>query len=166
MTELDIRLDPGFAVEWVLSVSGISDDEDGLSDHLFDLSEVESEIEQLIIGYECDTGSSVIRIHGSHGWREYEWSDGAIHHYGWTHHLVDLRCPYCKSVDTDLYMVTDEIWDGSGLDGHACFRCLEQAIGRKLSPDDFKPGVPANDGELTGAELRSRMGLSRRRKES
>jgi hypothetical protein len=57
-------------------------------------------------------------------------------------------------------MVTDELWASSRLDGWVCFWCLEEAIGRRLVPADFKPGLPCNS-ELAHhrPELRARMGL-------
>jgi hypothetical protein len=81
--------------------------------------------------------------------------------FEWTHHLLDLRCHHCKSLDNDLYMVTDEVWETSGLDGWACFRCLENAIARRLDPSDFEPDIPANtDQTYHEPEVRSRMGLA------
>jgi hypothetical protein len=56
-------------------------------------------------------------------------------------------------------MVNDELWAGAGLDGWPCFHCLETAIGRRLVPADFKPGVPCNT-EQAHPELRARMGLA------
>ena len=70
----------------------------------------------------------------------------------------DLRCPRCGSPDNDMYMVTDELWESSGLGSFECFRCLEEAIGRQLVPFDFKRGLPANDGYHHGPELRQRIG--------
>ena len=142
------------------SVSGLSEAEDGEWDSgVPELSEVELEIENAVREYGDETGSFLTRVSGSHGWRVFEWSDGAVHRYEWTHHLLDLRCAHCKSPNNDFYMVTDEVWESSDLDGWACFRCLEKAIGRRLWPDDFKPGLPANDGDHHEPELRSRMGL-------
>ena len=34
------------------------------------------------------TGESRVRIHGAHGWREFEWSNGAVHRYEWKHFEV------------------------------------------------------------------------------
>jgi hypothetical protein len=102
-----------------------------------------------------------VRIHGSHGWREYDWDNGAVHRYEWEHVLIDRRCDRCKRPEkAAVYMVNNELWASSGLDGWACFRCLEEVIGRRLVPADFKPGVPCNSDEAKhGTELGERMGL-------
>jgi RND superfamily putative drug exporter len=119
------------------------------------------EIEDMVDKYHAKTGASVTRVDGSHGWRVFEWDNGSVHRYMWEQELLDMRCHYCKSPDTDLYMVTDDLWACSGLDGWACFRCLESAIGRDLVPEDFAPGMPANTEEVYHApELRERIGLS------
>jgi hypothetical protein len=112
--------------------------------------------------YEAATGASITRVHGSHGWRVFEWDNGAVHCYEWKHLWLDLRCAYCKSPEfREVFMVTDELWASSGLAGYVCFRCLEQAIGRRLVPADFKPEVLANaDAEYHSPELLARMGLS------
>ncbi|WP_219069995.1 hypothetical protein [Candidatus Mycobacterium methanotrophicum] len=56
-------------------------------------------------------------------------------------------------------MVTDEVWASSGFSRHECWRCLEEAIGRRLTPADFKQ-LPANTDESWHTEeLRERIGL-------
>jgi hypothetical protein len=162
MTDFEYRPEAGIASAWVLLVSGYGDAVDGQVDaETRRLSDVEFEIESMTDDYRADTGASLTRVHGSHGWRVFEWDNGAVHRYEWEQVLLDLRCSYCKSPDADLYMVTDEVWASSGLDGWACFRCLEEALGRRLVPADFQPGVPANTHEAHhGPELRERLGLT------
>ena len=150
----------GVLILWHVTVSGFDDDDlNGDFDSQDTLGDVEHLIENFEDEYRDDTDASLTRVRGAHGWREFEWNNGAIHRYEWKHFLLDLRCPICHSPDNDLYMVHDLVWHSSGLDGLACFRCLERAIGRQLTPDDFDPGVPANDGRYThhGPELRQRI---------
>jgi hypothetical protein len=48
--------------------------------------------------------------------------------------------------DTEVYIVTDEVWKASGLEGWGgclCIGCLEKRIGRRLKPADF-PDHPFN----------------------
>jgi hypothetical protein len=54
--------------------------------------------------------------------------------------------------ESEVYMVTDEVWRMAGLggmDGCVCIGCLEKRIGRRLKPDDFpdhefnRPDIPA-----------------------
>ena len=140
-----------------MTVSGYDDIDDinGECDSQDTLADVEILMENFENEY-CDhTGASLVRVHGAHGWREFEWTNGAVHRYEWNHFELDLRCPRCGSPDNDLYMITDKLWASSGLKAH-----LERAIGRQLVPADFKPGLPANDGKYTihGPELRQRMG--------
>jgi hypothetical protein len=67
---------------------------------------------------------------------------------------------------SEVYMVTDEVWRATGLDGMAgclCIGCLERRIGRRLKPRDFtdhefnEPHLPAT------LRLRERRGLQKRR---
>jgi len=165
VTEFEYQPEDGVLILWVLTVSGYDDQIDGDWDEALDtLSDVEHVIENLEDEYRDETGAALVRVHGAHGWREFEWDNSALHPYEWNHALLDMRCSRCKSPDNDLYMVTDEIWAssgfGSGIDGRVCFRCLEKAIGRLLVPSDFKPGLPANDGHHHGPELRQRMGYT------
>jgi hypothetical protein len=58
-----------------------------------------------------------------------------------------LRCQFC-GVDTveigEWYWVTDAVWDRYGPpEGCACIGCLEERMGRRLTPDDF-PDFPIN----------------------
>jgi hypothetical protein len=52
-----------------------------------------------------------------------------VHRFDWEHVLIDLRCIRCKRSEiAAIYMVRDELWVSSGLDGWPCFRCFEEAI--------------------------------------
>jgi hypothetical protein len=160
VTDFDYHVKPGIALMWVLRVTGYSDELDGHVDEE-DLSDVEFQIECLVADYRTDTGASLTRVRGSHGWRVYEWSNGAVHRYEWEHAEKDLRCGRCESPDNELYMVKNKLWASSGLDGFVCFRCLEGAIGRRLVPADFKPETATNTDEVHHSpELRRRMGLA------
>lgn len=122
---------------------------------------MESVIYDLTADYIEMSKARPTRIHGQHGWREIEWDNGARHRYEWAPYELDLRCQECRSPDSDLFMVHDELWASSGLDGWVCFRCFEKAIGRRLMPSDFKPDLPANtDQTRHGLELRQRIGLT------
>ncbi|MFF0532932.1 hypothetical protein ACFYT3_31750 [Nocardia amikacinitolerans] len=161
MTGFDFHLQDGVLNLWGLTVSGYDDEIDG---HLDlpdgDLVDVESAINDLTVDYIEMRGAHPTRVRGDHGWREIEWDNGARHRYEWAPYELDLRCDECRSPDSDLYMVHDELWESSGLDGRVCFRCLEKAIGRRLVPSDFK-AVPANTDETHhGPELRQRIGLA------
>ncbi|MBF6169161.1 hypothetical protein IU486_31140 [Streptomyces gardneri] len=124
-------------------------------------ADVESAINDLTVDYADTHKARPTRIRGDQGWREIEWDNGARHRYEWAQYEMDLRCDACRSPDADLYMVHDELRKSSGLEGHACFRCLEKAIVRQLVPSDFKDGVPANtDYVQHGPELRQRIGLA------
>jgi hypothetical protein len=162
VTDFDYRPEAGLVIAWVLRVSGYDEDVDGQVDaETMRLSDVEFEIESMEDDYKAEAGASLTRVHGSHGWRVYEWNNSAVHRYEWEHVLVDLRCHHCKSPDAAVYMVKNKVWASSGLDGWACFRCLEEAIGRRLVPADFKPGLPCNSEEAHHEpELRDRMGLT------
>lgn len=165
VTGFDYQPQGGFLSEWVLQVSGYDDpDLNGYVDTIppRGLVELEVEIRQWEeYDYAEETGAHVTRIRGGDGWREYEWDDGAVHHYEWEHVLIDMRCRLCKRPEiARVFMVHDELWRSSGLEGWVCFWCLEDAIGRRLAPSDFKPGLPCNSEDANHAlELRERMGL-------
>ena len=160
MTEFEYRPQEGIEVEWAVTLSGFDDFADVNRECVSHdtLVDVEATMERLEFRYGHETGASLARVHGAHGWREFEWSNGAVHRYEWNHVEVDLRCPRCGNPDNAIYMVTDELWASSGLESIECFRCLEEVIGRQLVPFDFKRGVPANDGYHHGPELRQRIG--------
>lgn len=159
----DYQPQPGVLSEWSLSVSGYDDDD--LNDHLeilppHGLAEVEIEIRTWEEDYE-NTGADPVRIRGGYGWREFVYDNGALHRYEWAHVLLDMRCRLCKRPEiARIYMVNDELWESSGLDGWPCWRCFEDAIGRRLVPTDFKSELPGNSDEANHEpELRTRMGL-------
>lgn len=164
MSDFDYRPEPGIIIDWVVTLSGFGDDEyDGeYPEALHDLSDVEALIEDYVGLHQEQTGEALTRVRGSHGWREYTWSGGAVHRYEWRHVTLDLRCQACLSPQIScLFMVTDAVWEQAGLDGWVCFRCVEASLGRKLRPEDFKPGLPANTDETYHEpELRQRLGLA------
>lgn len=48
----------------------------------------------------------------------------------------------------NFYMMRDEVWmlaNGGRRAGIMCLRCARSALGRPLSMDDFKPGLPINE---------------------
>jgi len=166
VTDFEYRLEEGVLIFWTLSLSGYDGEVDGLDGDFAPvdaLSEIEATIENFEEEYREVSGATLVRVHGAHGWRVYQWDNGAVHRYEWKYTPQDRRCHRCKrAAVTAVYMVTDELWASSELDGWACFRCLEEAIGRRLVPADFKPGLPCNS-ELArhhGLALRARMGLT------
>jgi hypothetical protein len=72
--------------------------------------------------------------------------------------------PWCVDCNVDscavdgLYMVHDRVWPIGRLDGMLCVACLEQRIGRRLTPADFQD-VPCNRWPHTHSRrLMSRTG--------
>jgi len=60
--------------------------------------------------------------------------------------------------ESEIYMVKDEVWRATGLDGMGgclCIGCLEKRIGRRLKPGDF-PDHPFNSMPGTRRLLRRR----------
>jgi hypothetical protein len=143
VAEFEYRLQNGIHVRWAVTVSGYDDFDDANRERVSHdtLVDVESTMDRFERQYADLTGASLVAVKGAHGWREFEWSSGAVHRYEWNHFEVDLRCPRCGNPDNDPYMVTDELWASSGLESYECFRCLENAIGRQLVPVDFKRGI-------------------------
>lgn len=57
-----------------------------------------------------------------------------------------LYCRDCKCIHPDEYMVSDDVWSGTGLqysDGALCLSCLVTRLGRSLTIEDF-PDTPIN----------------------
>jgi hypothetical protein len=165
VTDFEYLPEEGVLIFWTLSLSGYDgdvDDLDGDFDPMDALSEIEATMENFEDEYREASGATLVRVHGAHGWRVYQWDNGAVHRYEWKYTPQDRRCPRCKrGAVAGVYMVTDELWASSGLDGWPCFWCLEEAIGRRLVPADFQPGLPCNsDLAPHGRELRDRMGLT------
>lgn len=67
-------------------------------------------------------------------------------------------CLGCGFLRPD-YMLKDSVWIGElGLTKKSCIYCLqcvEDLLSRKLTPDDFLPGVPVNDNFFFGYALGS-----------
>jgi carbamoylphosphate synthase large subunit len=59
-------------------------------------------------------------------------------------------------------MVTDAVWAEAGdVAGRLCVGCLEERIGRVLTPEDFLPLPVNDDDELDSVRLRTRKGSGR-----
>lgn len=79
-----------------------------------------------------------------------------------------LDCAVDTMANREYYMVRDEVWERAGMvdehrRGYLCIGCLEQRIGRRLTPRDFAD-VLVNKmfREASSARLRSRLrGLRR-----
>jgi hypothetical protein len=72
--------------------------------------------------------------------------------------LLSGGSPFTIGPDTEMYIVTDEVWKQSGLDGWGgclCISCLEKRIGRRLKPVDF-PDHPFNTLPATKRLLKRR----------
>ena len=63
----------------------------------------------------------------------------------------------------ESFMTSNEIWvEGGDVAGRLCVGCLEERLGRVLTPEDFPP-LPANDDdECDSVRLRTRKGSGRR----
>jgi hypothetical protein len=72
----------------------------------------------------------------------------------------DVRCVDCR-VDTigvrEFYRVHDSVRPLAELGGCLCIGCLEERIGRRLTPADFTD-APINRFGGSSARLRSRLG--------
>jgi hypothetical protein len=98
VTDFEYRPEEGVAIMWLMTISGYDEEMDGEWDEpLGSLSDVEQLIENLADAYRDDTGVALVRVHGAHGWREFEWSNGALHRYEWSHEPLDMRCDLCRS---------------------------------------------------------------------
>jgi hypothetical protein len=67
----------------------------------------------------------------------------------------EVFCAHCKEdVVCDYYAVTDETWKASGAQqrDHLHLECLEQMLGRKLTPVDFTT-APVNREILFGYRM-------------
>lgn len=53
-------------------------------------------------------------------------------------------CQVCEKTPHKIYMVKDDLWEQSELDGFICHKCFESRLGRKLTIDDLLD-VPVND---------------------
>jgi hypothetical protein len=52
------------------------------------------------------------------------------------------KCEIYIDSSTEMYIVRDAVWKKAGMEpfgGCLCVGCLEQRLGRKLKPKDFKP---------------------------
>lgn len=47
-------------------------------------------------------------------------------------------CPNCKTNLYPVFVVHDDLWFASGMEGWPCILCFEKAIGRKLKLEDLQ----------------------------
>lgn len=158
----EFRPQAGFRLEWSLTLTGYADEDDNLDgdfDLMDSLTDIEATMENIEGEYPEHSNASLVMVRGGFGWREFHWSNEKVHRYEWIDCVFDSRCRRCESPDNNIFMVTDEVWRESGLDGWVCFRCVEDSLGRELVPTDFKD-VPCNDPTCMRhvPELRRRMG--------
>ena len=68
-------------------------------------------------------------------------SDSNSYNFNTLEMTEDLICKDCREwslVDSDMFMVNDEIWDEHGNEEDIlCPTCLESRMGRKLKKDDI-----------------------------
>jgi len=65
-------------------------------------------------------------------------------------------CVLCgEGWGTPNYMVKDSVWEDEAglLDGDMHFKCLEEQIGRRLTPDDFDLDLPVNESIAFGYQM-------------
>ncbi len=81
--------------------------------------------------------------------------------------LVSVRDPFCTTCDVntmevgEYYGVTNDLWRRYGVGkGMMCIGCLEERMGRELTPEDFVD-LPINtmDSNRRSERLRSRLGI-------
>ena len=59
--------------------------------------------------------------------------------------MFSENCDKCgKKVVNTAYMVHDELWKETGLDGWVCILCFEKSIGRRIKLTDLKEEVLCN----------------------
>ena len=61
-------------------------------------------------------------------------------------------CQICKQDFPDCFVVHDELWAESMLEGYVCLECFEGHIGRPLALEDLKD-VPANAQLMAGYKM-------------
>ncbi|MGW1742425.1 hypothetical protein ACWCPQ_26870 [Nocardia sp. NPDC001965] len=152
----DYRPQAGVHSTWVMWI----DDAEHFAE-LDRLSDVESEIEDVVDEHAEQTQSSIVRVQGAHGWRRFEMSNGEELDFRWEHAPIDFRCTGCGyDASGEGYMVHDEVWAKAGFtDGCFCIGCLEAALGRRVSTPDFQD-LPMNTDpyRVRSKRLRDRLG--------
>lgn len=55
-------------------------------------------------------------------------------------------CRICGVLQPYIFMLHDDLWKviADHLSDLYCLKCCENKLGRLLTPEDFKPGVPCN----------------------
>lgn len=65
--------------------------------------------------------------------------------------MGDFRCDKCGlPISSCTFMVHDNLWKESGLNGWVCIPCFESAIGRRIQLTDLKEEVLCNHILPTG----------------
>jgi hypothetical protein len=72
-------------------------------------------------------------------------------------------CRWCTPLLGEYYMVHDHVWKAAGMEpegGCLCIGCLEERLGRMLTPDDFKDCLLNDPDKPQGASSRLRKRLT------
>ncbi|EHB48765.1 hypothetical protein MycrhDRAFT_5606 [Mycolicibacterium rhodesiae JS60] len=130
---------------------------------LEDLSAVEDAIAEGMAQSREQHATEVVLVRGGDGWREITYADSTTTRYQWTLVERDFGCTGC-GYDTwdEGYRVDDVVWSAAGPGGRLCIGCLEERLGRALTPADF---VDHDDNietmRPTSPRLRARRELPR-----
>ena len=72
-------------------------------------------------------------------------------------------CRWCTPLLGEYYMVHDNVWKAAGMEpegGCLCIGCLEERLGRMLTPDDFTDCLLNDPDKPQGASSRLRKRLT------
>ncbi|MET7774105.1 hypothetical protein [Nocardia sp. NPDC005366] len=131
------------------------------TDPMKELSEVESEIENVVYERADEAQTTVVRVLGAHGWRKFEMANGDVIDFRWEHAPIDYRCSGCGYDTSDEgYMVNDAVWTKAGFTaGWFCIGCFESALGRRVESSAFLDLPMNTDPRRRRSErLRDRLG--------
>jgi hypothetical protein len=102
------------------------------------LSAVEDAIDEGMAEHCEQHATNVVLIRGGDAWREITYEDDTTIRHQWTLIERDFDCTSC-GYDTwdEGYRVANAVWAAAGPAGQLCIGCLEERLGRQLTPADF-----------------------------
>lgn len=109
-----------------------------------------------------DADTQIVEVLETANSRTYQMADGSVHSYTWQDVDDFPRCAKCGR-EAEGFMLTDEAWQETKMYGWVCWRCVEETLGRRLTPADFQTDLPINDSSVRNhePELRERINGTR-----
>jgi len=161
---VELFCEPGILTRWVLDTTTFTRTESTVGEtrtRCFPRTLLE--VEKVIADCIDQHGASVARVVHTFGGRDIHLRNGSRIEYRWEPVTRDLRCLDCgisTEAINEYYALCEEVWEQANPDGdgHLCIGCVEQRLGRILTPSDFTDAPINTRAKPRSARLADRLG--------